>query len=106
MLDNVVAVLIAPEVCRVPVKRAGYRPENRCKFFDGCLQADVIQSSVPLMYALTPKIVVKLQIEQGTVHVQQNVVNLCPVYCWKNAVLPALNDHLMVGFSNVVEPNK
>jgi hypothetical protein len=34
------------------------------------------------------------------------VVNLCPVYCWKNAVLPALNNHLMVGFSNVVEPNK
>ena len=51
---------------------------------------------------MPPKVIVKGEIQQCPVHIQQHVVNFCPVYRFKIGIIAGLVRHVVVVFRHVV----
>ena len=70
---------LTPVVIAIPVQGAEYGGVFLFNAFTGRGQADVVLLGQQHRYPLQPEVIVKVQIQQRTVHIQQDGVNGVPI---------------------------
>ncbi len=76
---HVQAELPAPVVQAIPLQRAAHRRETRRQHRHGFFVRQAVQAGVARRDQFLPEEIVETQVQQGTVHVQQDGVVIPPV---------------------------